>query len=672
MKRSPAHLGAGILVAGALLWFGSPVIHAMIDPSFTPLHMVEGAHRIVCGKLAPSSQPGSWELSGARVLKSERSGPGPGAALAAAAGLAFVSALAAFGTRRLGVWRRPVTGASLAAALVCGVLALASRAGTAGPRFTLEIARAGDAEDARGFLASSVGADVVLFEGPPGAEERTGYLIVEAVWMRLASQNGREWRITRFDDQRLVKTYFGAADKLVEMTEYILHDEDPDVPVAVGVSWRERLPVGRAGAVTGMASLGGARLFVASTEGDRLFVYDTAEECFRDRTKGAGLGTASREFALVDLDRDGRADLVSWDGRRIRAAMAREDGSFALTGEAYEWREECAGLAPVSPSQDGSPGVLVSAKWPRILTRDRGEWSASPLPGEGAQHASVGSGLSCVVADLDSDGCADILQLREKESLLWQGIAGGFAEPVRCAVTSGGAPARWCIGDLDTDGGPDLFISGSERCELWESRGREFQPVIDYAGSLQFLAGPGASDCLATDLNHDGRPDVALLYPRGSFSYHFNRGYRCMAEEGELRLDGGPPGGPVPEDAPRPVRAVAGDLDGDGALDLAVAFDSGEVACVMNGEFEDPSETPAVRIRLPKGHTGPVTVSVWQGSDYQFCVGTCVVPGHSPPVHANLRRPGPCVLRWRWPGGPGRESTAEEGAEVVLLRAPAP
>ena len=64
-----------------------------------------------------------------------------------------------------------------------------------------------------------------------------------------------------------------------------------------------------------------------------------------------------------------------------------------------------------------------------------------------------------------------------------------------------------------------------------------FRPVLRYAGSVGHKLHPGAADCLATDLNHDGRPDLALLYAKGRFLYHFNRGYRCMGEEGELTLE---------------------------------------------------------------------------------------------------------------------------------------
>jgi len=53
------------------------------------------------------------------------------------------------------------------------------------------------------------------------------------------------WRISGFDDQRMLKTFSGAADKRIAMAEYLLNDEDADVPVSVGVAWRKQVHIAR-------------------------------------------------------------------------------------------------------------------------------------------------------------------------------------------------------------------------------------------------------------------------------------------------------------------------------------------------------------------------------------------------------------------------------------------
>ena len=598
-RRRPARPCRSIALMAALLGLTCLWARAMINPAFTPVELVEDARRIVAGTLEGNEQGDCWTLAEARVLKGDEPGP---------------------------------------------------------PQLLLALLNARDTGSAREFLRSCAGSEAILFQG-----RDTGFLLVQDVWLTLTLGGGTEWQISEFSDQYMLKTYAGGADKLIEMAEYILHDEDAEVPVAVGVRWRETVRVAHLpGPVTGMASLAsgsGAELFVASSAGDRIFAYDGKAHQFEDLTAQAGLDTASRAFAFVDLDRDGRADLASWDGARLSVRCRREDGGFAPAPATRppEWPSECRALAAISPRQDGSPGLLMSADWPLLLVWEGDGWSAAPLPGGGPHDTPAGLG-PCVVSDWDGDGYADVLQLRDAGGLLWEGREGGFAEPRLCDVKAGGLPARWAVGDFDTDGRPDLFVSGGETCELWENAGSGgFRPVIGYAGSLLFKQQPGAADCLATDLNHDGRPDLALLYENGQFLYHFNRGYRCMAEEGQLTL-----ACELTEHL-RPTCAAAGDFNADGSLDLAVAFATGEVVCFLN----DLPEPPGLWVRLPRGCTGPVTVSAWQGAPYASCVGTHLVAGHEP-TYFPLRRHGPCTLKWRPPGGPPQELTAEDGAGVTL------
>ena len=151
----------------------------------------------------------------------------------------------------------------------------------------------------------------------------------------------------------------------------------------------------------------------------------------------------------------------------------------------------------------------------------------------------VGQPSACVVADLDNDGFVDVLQPGERGSTLWLGKAGGFERPVHVNIATGGGTALAALGDFAQNGRLGVFLAGQEKNTLWESDGKgRFRDVCGFSGSISYKCPPGASAVQVMDLNHDGRQDLCLAYEQNDLLYHFNRGFRSFAEEGELRLPG--------------------------------------------------------------------------------------------------------------------------------------
>jgi len=349
-------------------------------------------------------------------------------------------------------------------------------------------------------------------------------------------------------------------------------------------------------------------VFAALDTGDRIFRAKKNDEVF---TATMRLTTRSRRFAWTDLDGDGRVDLVSWNGKTIALWRISKAGTFerADGGKGFALRG-CIGLAPCALHKGGTPAVVVSTPdFPFLLHRQDGGWVRTALPMPRLRGELLPTTCACIVADLDGDGWWDALQPRPVRGYLWKGGPTGLTGPEPSTVTANGKDARFTLGDFNGDGALDVFCADEKTNALWENDGKAtFQNVTAGAGSLSYKLPTGASDCLAADLNHDGRTDLALLHPKGAFSYHFNRGFRCLGEEGELRLPGGSRG---------QWAGVVADCNCDGSLDLVVALSDGRLRCYYNAAFEKP----ILRVALKKGSSAPVTVSVWQGKDHPVCGG---------------------------------------------------
>ncbi len=533
----------------------------------------------------------------------------------------------------------------------------------------LASAKADQQEDLKKIFERNEKQPIILFIGTFNHEKKA-FMHVDGAWLSVKSADGQKWDIEEFNS-KLGGTYAGGTDMLIRMEKYLLNDPNGNVPVTVGTKWMDNKKLGMIpGKVCGLAAVDlkndkTIHAFVGSADGDKLYrPKKTAkgfEEEFEDVTAASKLDSKSRQFAWVDMDRDGIADLVSWDGTGISVRLVGADGVFkpAEAGKAFQTEGECAGLAPVSVSPDGAPALIVSSGHLPILLEWNGQWKKTELPTGKAAQDAAGESSPCVVADLDNDGFPDILQPRDAAGVFWKGKAGGFSEPVLSAATGGGGVSAFTLGDFDADGAIDIFISGQQKNELWENNGKAaFKGVIGHAGSLSYKTPPGASECRVTDLNHDGRPDLCMLYHDKDFTYHFCRGYRCMGEEGELKLPG------LQEAGGGQQGCVTADFNGDGSQDLVVVSNNGSVICYYNDAFD----LPGLRVRLKKGMSGAVAVSLWQGEKDLICVGTYNVTGFAG-THFSVRYPGDVVVKYGLPGKPNqtKKVVIEKGTSELII-----
>jgi hypothetical protein len=321
---------------------------------------------------------------------------------------------------------------------------------------------------------------------------------------------------------------------------------------------------------------------------------------FERRAIGAPAGPAPRIASLrvLDFDGDGRPDILACDAEAGAVALLRRRGD--------DWEETVlarvpapARAEPVDVNADGRLDLAVAALGDTRPTDDRiGKVLLLLNEGEGRFTArtlleNVGRVADVRAADLDRDGDLDFLvaifgQLTEgRIGWLEQTREGAFA--FRAILAQPGA-IHVPLVDLDGDGAPDfvaLVSQGTEEVSAFVNDGKG-----GFTGrSLYRAATPlfGSSGLEAADLDGDGDPDLLYsngdafdlpepgertrLRPYNGFQWLENRGGLDFVYHDLLRMYGG-------------YAAAAGDLDGDGDLDVA--------AVSISNDWADPARRSLV------------------------------------------------------------------------------
>jgi hypothetical protein len=223
---------------------------------------------------------------------------------------------------------------------------------------------------------------------------------------------------------------------------------------------------------------------------------------------------------VVDLDRDGRPEVLACDAQRNRVFLYRQ-----LPGSAWEevaLGDELnaqAGAVPADLDGDGDLDLAVAVLGGVLPTEDTvGQvvW----LENKGGVFVNrvlldnVRRVSDVQAADLDGDGDIDlavaVFGYQHGEILWLENRGGGRFRDHLLLATQG--PSHVPVADFDGDGRPDIAaLVSQEHEEVWlfENRGRgEFAPRRIYETPNSDLGGAGLT---AADLDRDGKPDLLLV-----------------------------------------------------------------------------------------------------------------------------------------------------------------
>ncbi len=262
---------------------------------------------------------------------------------------------------------------------------------------------------------------------------------------------------------------------------------------------------------------------------------------------------AVSSFAAGDFNRDGKVDLLAFEGKQIEVLLNKGSGTFAS-------------------------GQIL------------------------ALSGSSGSG---VVADFDGDGFIDIANNEGAKALVWWGKGDGtFAAPAQIQAPTSEGFHSLTSADFNNDGLPDLALSsnggdsncdpnngpicGSTTAHVYKNLGgRKFSSVSLYT------MGPAHDGMLfAADLNGDLTPDLVNLFNAAGV-YSGDLSYRAGNGNGTF-------GNEVMVDSPSATEVKFRDLNLDSRQDIVLPeyfSDSEVVVELATSGFKNCSGTSSASLR---------------------------------------------------------------------------
>jgi hypothetical protein len=264
-----------------------------------------------------------------------------------------------------------------------------------------------------------------------------------------------------------------------------------------------------------------------------------------------------RGVAIGDLDGDGKADLAvansGYQANSVSVFVNKGGGRFEAKVD-YPIGRNPQSVAIVDLDGDGKQDLVTAnevANSVSILLGADGfvhpdEYRTGPLPG----HLAI--------ADFTGDGKPDVLTSNEgKNTVSLLANAGDGTLETKRDYRTGNSPGGLAAADVDGDGRPDVVTANElpNTASVLINRGDgSFRPKRDYP------TGSGPHEITAADLNGDRKPDLVVSVPffTSTLSVLLNQGGGRFSKRLEYRLPA------------FPSSLGSADFDGDGRADLAI------------------------------------------------------------------------------------------------------
>ena len=302
-----------------------------------------------------------------------------------------------------------------------------------------------------------------------------------------------------------------------------------------------------------------------------------AAQCPPSLDFGANLatGTTPLHHVVADFNNDGKLDIAAANqfSNSVSVMLGNGDGTFAPSA-VYPTGSEPYYIVAVDLNGDN----VID-----LITANHGSNNVSVLQGVGtgafALPVNYPAGLAPIaigVGDFDQNGRPDLAvvnQFGANVSILLGNVApsiGTLQPPVNYAVGNG--PTGIVVRDFNVDGRLDLAVTNYDDNSVSVLRGQTFNPGT-FLAAVNYPTGAGPRAIASTDLNRDGRPDLAVAnYLGNSVSV--------------LLVNGPPTAGTFQtaltySTAAGPHGLTVQDMNNDGQPDIVIAHGGADAASIL-------------------------------------------------------------------------------------------
>ncbi|TRX37096.1 FG-GAP-like repeat-containing protein [Flavobacterium restrictum] len=331
-------------------------------------------------------------------------------------------------------------------------------------------------------------------------------------------------------------------------------------------------------------------------------IYSPAKSSLKatDFTPKVGFATEtgiSSSVAIGDLDGDGKPDLAVIDGESKFIAIYRNtatsgnvnSGSFAPK-VVFATGDYSRSIAIGDLDGDGKPDLAIANPNNSTVSVLRNTATSGAITTSSfAAKVDFTTGknpYSVAIGDLDGDGKMDLAVAnlgsntvslyRNKSSV---GVINSSSFSTKVDFVMGTYPYSVAIGDLDSDGKPDLAVANYSSSNVSVLRNTATSGALttsSFATKVDFSTGSSSQSVAIGDLDGDGKPDLAVA---NSYSISV---LRNTATSGTITTNSFAYKVDFTTDYVSSLQSVAiGDFDGDSKPDLAVVDLSSSTVSVL-------------------------------------------------------------------------------------------